>query len=467
MEKKGKMPIWRKMLIATFALSIVACLIILGNLDNIIQYDYKVVGIWESSDKNRVGNKSHIGNISSYDSRGNRLDEHWLMIGNHYWYANDLEDKEQTHKEYGNLVRLYSYAINDSKNRYNGEEASIWIYDIEEKTSGITKDVFYQRLYNSYLKDTTSIWESTNEFSPLLALTTGAYVKCSRKNCTYMDHFIILGNDRIYCINFSNNKWKLKGHKSFTLFHERCLSVIKNIDFLSYYQWEKDYKRYMDFQDKEEQLRELWRIILYSIILVSGLGVFVLFQDKLGRNNTHARNMALYCSAFFLLELILYIIVFMNSDSYHIFELEYYFKNMNVFIIFDFIPSVAILSSMIVFLTRKSHQDYNSYYLIPEWLVGNPKTTNEFSQRILMTFLAYPFFFVMPIPFVRIFFFIFYFIPASLITGIVLGIMWIREGKEMDAKSQEQYDKAQLYCRHCGELIDADSDYCRYCGKKL
>jgi len=84
-----------------------------------------------------------------------------------------------------------------------------------------------------------------------------------------------------------------------------------------------------------------------------------------------------------------------------------------------------------------------------------------------MIFLIYPFFLVVPLPVIGIFFLVFYILPVILILGIIWIVLWIREGKKMDGKPQVQNDKARLYCRHCGKLIDADSDYCRYCGKKL
>ena len=28
-------------------------------------------------------------------------------------------------------------------------------------------------------------------------------------------------------------------------------------------------------------------------------------------------------------------------------------------------------------------------------------------------------------------------------------------------------ENSEMYCKYCGNLIDADSDFCKYCGKKL
>lgn len=51
--------------------------------------------------------------------------------------------------------------------------------------------------------------------------------------------------------------------------------------------------------------------------------------------------------------------------------------------------------------------------------------------------------------------------------SIVWIVLWLKAGKKIDKKPIVSEDKARLYCRYCGKLIDADSEYCRYCGKKL
>jgi hypothetical protein len=28
-------------------------------------------------------------------------------------------------------------------------------------------------------------------------------------------------------------------------------------------------------------------------------------------------------------------------------------------------------------------------------------------------------------------------------------------------------ENSEMYCKYCGNLIDADSDFCKYCGKKI
>ena len=217
-------------------------------------------------------------------------------------------------------------------------------------------------------------------------------------------------------------------------------------------------ERYEKNVEKEEKQRKLWECILISIILVSGLCIFCIISRKTGKKNLHARNLALYTIICFVIDF--FICVVMTIDGHDL-------EDILVVIIFEFLLSVVVLSLTEAFLARKSHQDYYSNYLIPEWLSSNLNITNEYRKRLLIFFLIYPFFFIVPLPLVGNLFFAFYVLPVLLILGIIRVVMWIKEGKRIDTKPKIHNDRARLYCRHCGKLIDADSDFCRYCGKKL
>lgn len=457
MNNTDKMPIWRKVTIAICSLIIIACLVLLGNLKSIIHYDYNYVDEWS------YRNKSHIGNISNRDSRGYELDDNWVNIGNRYWYSNDIEDTNSDN-DLGDLIRLYSYSINKSSDPHYGETASLRIYDISREAVhlGMSKEEFYQYQYSKYTVDTTSIWKPATYFRPFKAATTGPWVTYSieedKKPIVYHDYFVIFANDRVYLFSFTNDKYKNISPQNDDEFNKRCLSVIKDIDFLAYYQWEKDYNRYQNLSEKEKNQRKLWGRILYVIVLVSGLVLFYLVSMKLGRKNSHARNLAIYTIVCIALSFLIH--GAMAIDNPHL-------DDTLAFILFDFLPSVLVLSLAERFLAKKSHQNYYSHYLIPKWLSNNLQISNEFRKRLLMIFLIYPFFLIVPLPIVGLFFFAFYILPVLLILGIIWIVLWIKEGKKMDAKPQVQNDRARLYCRHCGKLIDADSDYCKYCGKKL
>lgn len=451
------MPMWRKVTIAICSLIIITCLVLLGNIKSIIRYDYNYVDEWN------YRNKSHIGNISNRDSRGYELDDNWVNIGNHYWYSNDIEDTNSDN-DLGDLIRLYSYSINKSSDPHYGETASLRIYDISRKAVhlGMSKEEFYQYQYSKYTVDTTSIWKPATYFRPFKAATTGPWVTVNIKEdnspLVYNDYFVIFANDRVYQFSFTNDKYKNISPQNDDEFNKRCLSVIKDIDFLAYYQWEKDYNRYQNLSEKEKDQRKLWVRILYVIVLVSGLGIFYLISMKFGRKNSHARNLAIYTIICIALSFLIYGTMAIDNPN---------LDDTLAFVLFDFLPSILVLSLTERFLAKKSHQGYNSYYLIPQWLSNNLQITNEFRKRLLMIFLIYPFFFIVPLPVVGMFFLAFYILSVLLILGIIWIVLWLREGKKIDAKPQVQNDRARLYCRHCGKLIDADSDYCRYCGKKL
>ena len=332
------MPMWRKVTIAICSLVIIVCLILLGNIDNIICYDYYYVDTWD------YHNKSHIGNISQHDSRGYNLDDNWVNIGNHYWYSNDIEDVNSD-KDLGDLIRLYSYSINKSSDPHYGETASLWIYDITQKCLqlGMSRDAFYQKICNEYTRDSKSFWEEDDSFLPFLALSIRPFTGISRDNDSveHIGHFIIFANDRVYSFNFRNDKWKKIGPEYDELFHKRCLSIIKDIDFLSYNQWEKDYNRYKDLSAKEKDQRELWGIILYVILLVSGLCIFYLISKDLGRKNSHARNLAIYTIICMALSFLIYGAMAIDNPN---------LSGTLAFVLFNFLPSILVDNILTVLL---------------------------------------------------------------------------------------------------------------------
>ena len=63
---------------------------------------------------------------------------------------------------------------------------------------------------------------------------------------------------------------------------------------------------------------------------------------------------------------------------------------------------------------------------------------------------------------------LFYGIAFALILFIIV-LYLSRDRIKLKSKRMFRIEKTdkQMYCRHCGKLIDADSNYCRYCGKKL
>ena len=189
-----------------------------------------------------------------------------------------------------------------------------------------------------------------------------------------------------------------------------------------------------------------------------GIGVYALSLRNMGKKNNLAKKWLTFigiCTGIAIIVMGIGVFMYPNDSD----------TQGALFVIY--IPTVIINSIFSLYFAKKTNEENYDYNLIPEWLSRGLKINNEFKKRLLLILLIYPFFFIVPIPIIGLFWGIFYIIPLLLILGIIWIVLWIKEGKRMDDKHQVQNDRAQLYCRHCGKLIDADSDFCRYCGKEL
>lgn len=398
MDNLNKIPTWRKVLIVVFALIVVVCLILLGNIDNIINESEK--------------NKPSL--IFEQDKILSRL----LSF-------NELSDEQQREFQLDQEDRLNKYVDTDQDTYV--EACNILYNNLK------FKDIFSEELIDS-LKSIGANYDDrckilrnkvvSDAFNYLYSPFTSNGIRDNRKG---------LGTD-----------WEEYNQMSIPAKENYIRSDFQH--------------KYEIIVEKENRQRNMLGSILYAIILASGLGVFYLISAKIGKKNLHARYLAIYTIACVALNIIIYGVMAINNINS---------DETLAFVLFDFLPSIVVLSVTERFLAKKSYQDYQSYYLIPKWLSDSFNLTKEFRKRLLMIFLIYPFFFVVPLPVIGMFFLGFYILPVLLILGIIWTVLWIREGKKMDGKPQVQNDKARLYCRHCGKLIDADSDYCRYCGKKL
>lgn len=398
MDKKDNMPIWRKVLVAICSLLIIACLILVGNIESII-----------TNEESEMNKPSLIFEQDDILSRLLNFDE--LSWYKKEQFTNDIENLLKNCRTLSDRQKACNELYNNWK--------FVQIFGNEKFDSLISVGIEYdnrcQMLRNKVVSDA---------FNYLYSPFTPNGTRDNRKG---------LGTD-----------WE----------EYNQMSIPAKENFIR-----SDFQgRYEKIAEKENNHRDLWKSILFSIVLVSGLSIFCLVVNKIGKKNIHARNLALYTIISFVIAFVICIVMAIGNHD---------LDDILVVIILYYLPSVVVLSMMEVFLARKSHQNYYSYYLIPEWLLKKINITNEFRKRLLMSFLIYPFFYIVPLPLVGILFFAFYIIPVLLILGIIWIVLWIREGKKMDCKPQAQNDKARLYCRHCGKLIDADSDFCRYCGKKL
>lgn len=458
MEDTYNLPMWRKVLIGVFSLAIAICSILLGNINSIIKYDY--VGEWR--DVHWLDGESHIDNITNRDNDGNCLDDGWVNIGSHYWYSQSLRDVD-IDSDFGELVRWYTYRIDDSDSPYYGESASLRVYDISSKCEelGVDTVTFYQQTKDSLVNGGKSRWKEASAFSPLKAISTDAYLQITFDNDTNAiavchDDFTIFANDRVYLFRFSNDEYKTFNKEIAYSFNKRCLSIIKDFDFQSYQQWKIDYAKY----ELELKQKNYWEKNIYVFIIVFGLVVFCLAIRRNGDSNTLVKYLAWYAIVGFLVYFSFCFLNGLMDDN----PMQYY---DSIIVLIVYFSSVVVLAAMESFLAKRSDEDYNPYCLIPEWLLRRLDFTNDVCKRLVLIFWAYPLFFVVPCPVVGAFFMVFYILPVSLLLSIICCAVWIWNGRKKKEESQDENSKPQLYCRYCGNIIDADSEYCRYCGKKL
>lgn len=219
-------------------------------------------------------------------------------------------------------------------------------------------------------------------------------------------------------------------------------------------------ERYDSMKTESQYIKSLYEKIILVILMLSGTCIFFLIIKKIGKRNIQARRLALYIIISMIISLLVLGILIIKNETV---EISAFIACVSA--------SIIVFSLMERYLAKMSNLEYHNYYLIPEWLSKFLKTDNEFRKRLLMVFLIYPFFFVVPVPFVGMVFFVYYILPVFIILCFIRNFLcivsWVRDGKEIDAIPQVRNDRARLYCRHCGKLIDADSDYCRYCGKRL
>ena len=408
---------------------------------------------------------AHIENLSPFDNNGNSLDDNWVRIGNRYWFSNDLDEIESD-EGLGNLIFVFSYHIDDRDSRYYGEEASLWIYDIEplKQETGLERDSIYRHIAISLSKDTTSIWKITDRFLPFIALETGPRLVVEFNSSEdgskplYEENFIILANDRIYRLNISNDMIKVKGMQAFNMFDKRCLSIANSIDLKSYHEKEIEELASKEIQEKKDRQKAMLIRIIYSILTFLGVIFIVLSFRRAKRRNLQAKKYLYYiviCTVVAIIAMGVGVFLYPHdNDTFG-------------FLMVMYTPLILVNSFISLFFAQKATEKYNNYSLIPEWLSSSFHINNEFRKRLLMIFLIFPFFFIVPIPYVGLFCLVCYLFPVSIILGIIWIIVWIREGKKIDNNFSTIKDSTQSFCRHCGKLIDANSEFCRHCGKKL
>lgn len=455
MESSAKSSTWRRILIAICSLIAIVCTIVCFYIRDIVnytdEYDYDTRREYEEE----WNGESHIGKISRYDEDGNELNRNWGHFGGQDWYSNEITGGLGTNEDFGELVRLYSY-------EKNGEDVSLWVYDITNKLKGKTTiDEFYKFLQNDYCNDTTTLWKITDEIPSLRAMTTGPTAtirfNSDEAKTVFKESFVVFANDRIYSFHFSNNGLESNGKNLFNLFHKRCLKIVKSVDFNSYRQWNIGHTKLKELVLKENSERMLLCRLVILIASISGLVIFCLaITHRLVTNNRRAKILFLYWA-------ICFIIILAFCSLYPFFVEEY--ANDAIILPLTVLLTTIIYAPIASFLYKRSSQKYVDTYLIPDWCVNTFGLASIFQKRLLIVFLFIPLFYACPIPVVGWFVFAFYVIPVSIIALLILGLLWIKDGKKNNYNCRIKMDR--MFCRHCGKLIDGDSEFCRYCGKRL
>lgn len=230
-----------------------------------------------------------------------------------------------------------------------------------------------------------------------------------------------------------------------------------------YPQWKEKYQKYTELSTKEYNERMDLNDKLHHAILICGLFVCLLSHRKTENANRQAKYLTIYnvvCEVLCLAIAFVIPMIQYNLKRYY----DDYYYTLATCSIFLFISLVAN-SIMISYLSKKSKEN-ESYVLIPNWLKKPNYINSELSKRLFLILVSYPLFYLVPLPYGGIFVFTFYIIPMALVFAIVNLVIWIFRGRKID-KALRPKQKAMIYCRFCGKLIDADSDYCCHCGKKL
>lgn len=303
------------------------------------------------------------------------------------------------------------------------------------------------------------------------ALSEEQQMKFEKQNRDLLDKYSTLGNkDRTAEILYMNQLYiKTYGKNAFNesiscdngedAYIKRKAQLRERAYVQLYSKWEKEHHRYTELSQKEDEERKNTTYILYPTMLFCGVCIYLLSFRKVERKNRQAYTLMVYCVICEILSIIIASIPFALDEntingSYGLWALLFF-------------PSVLINPIIMAYLSKRSIEEKQDHLLIPLWLTKTNIVNSELSKRLFLAFIAYPLFYLVPIPFGSIYVFILYIIPMSFIFAINYIIIWIAKGRKIDKTSECHQQKTMIYCRFCGKLIDADSDYCRYCGKKL
>lgn len=460
----NKMPLWKKIIIVLCSLMIIAALILTGYVKRFVEYNIQGVPVSEFEYDFQDFEKLHIGNITRYDNDGlldsMTSDGVKVTIGKTAWYYET--DIDFTNKYFGELLCVLSYENNNDGDPNKGEQGQLWIFSPNEYQ--------YRNAYNAFVNDPSTEMIGTDDFKPYKALTTGPRARFKGDSLEYGEAIYIIANERIYCFKFANDKifekyrkydnkkQKEMANQTFSKFDKRCKSIINNFDLASY----PSYNKYKELEQKQKEDRYKWQLIFCGSIIFLSILIFLLSLKKVGCENRNARRFAIYCIICFVLAVIgsiLGILITKIDDNYHAFD------NITG-IIGCFVSSVVFCSIIGHFLTLRSNEEYENFWIIPEWVKKQFGLRKEFKKRLVAVILFYPLFTATPLP-LGFVFFVLYIIPVTILYLLGYVIFWIVYGKKIDSQNALESIDNPLYCRFCGKPIEKGSSYCPHCGKKL
>jgi len=164
--------------------------------------------------------------------------------------------------------------------------------------------------------------------------------------------------------------------------------------------------------------------------------LYAFSSRTIGKANIKARRFCYATSLFFV---ILMIVAYIGVKTYPRIELlPYPEERLFLSYLGAFLPSVLVYSILISFLSKKTNETFNDYYLIPLWMIKTYHLKTNLRKRLFMVFIIYPLFALTIIPVFGLGVIMFYsaiLLILLLLTWICSITMWIIEGRKIDKQN--------------------------------
>ena len=175
---------------------------------------------------------------------------------------------------------------------------------------------------------------------------------------------------------------------------------------------------------------------LYYLVLLLSAFLYAFSSRTIGKANIKARRFCYATSLFFV---ILMIVAYIGVKTYPRIELlPYPEERLFLSYLGAFLPSVLVYSILISFLSKKTNETFNDYYLIPLWMIKTYHLKTNLRKRLFMVFIIYPLFALTIIPVFGLGVIMFYsaiLLILLLLTWICSITMWIIEGRKIDKQN--------------------------------